>query len=109
MKVYNKKTKRWEEPAKLTGQGKFKSRDTCRGKKEHEYILALPDYLRITDDIKPELVEEYYLSEERRNAFNSAEDKKLEALGMKIKPWSSYYREVHRHYRCVVCDKRKYE
>lgn len=105
MKEYNRKTKKWEE--QTTGQGKFKPRDTCRGKKDHEYILALPDYLRITDDIKPELVEEYYLSEERRNAFNSEEDKKLESLGMKTNFWSN--REVHRQYRCIVCDKRKYE
>lgn len=105
MKEYNRKTKNWEEP---TGKGKFKPRDTCRGRKEHEYILALPDYLRITDEIKPELVEEYYLSEERRNAFNSAEDKKLEALGMKTNFWSRYI-EVRRYYRCIVCDKRKYE
>jgi hypothetical protein len=108
-KEYNRKTKKWEE---TTGQGKFKTRDSCKGHREHDYILALPPYFAIsgiiTDDIKPQAITEYYASEERREQFNNAEDAKLLALGLNMgKRYKSWARS--KFYRCVACNKQKYD
>lgn len=109
MKEYNRKTKRWEEP---TGLGKFKARDLCKGHKEHDYILALPNHFSragvITDEIKPEAIAEYYASEERRRAFEEEEEAKLLALGLNLGR-GRWRHTVSKFYRCVVCGKQKYE
>lgn len=103
MKEYNRKTKRWEEPT--TGLGKFKSRDLCKGQREHDYILCLPSYIRVTDEIKPEAITEYYASEDRRRIFDKKESALLASLGIKDHHWRG---SNTKHYRCLICDKRKY-
>lgn len=104
MKTYNRTTKRWEE---TTGQGKFKPRETCKGGREHDFIVCLPSWVKVTDDVVPELIEEYYASEKRRADFEHAEDEKLAALGLRGNRWSP--KTTTKHMRCTVCDKRKYQ
>lgn len=108
MKEYNRKTKNWEEP---TGKGKFKARDTCRGGKEHNYLLTLPDYItRLylgVDEITPEAILEYYKHIERVKEFESKEEKILNVFGIKGVSLSS--RSNMRYYICSVCGKRDYK
>ncbi len=106
MKEYDREKRKYVE--KTTGQGKFKSRETCRGRKPHDYILTLPEYVKVTDDIVPEAITEYYASEIRRREFENAEDEKLRKLGLKI--WGkSHWHSMMKRYRCTVCDKREYK
>lgn len=106
MKEYNRKTKKWEE---TTGQGKFKPRDTCRGGRDHDYLLTLPDHVLrygMKSDITPEMITGYYEHRERERDFMEREDEILGSLGLRA---LQFRPECSKYYICSVCGKRKYE
>ena len=102
MKEYNREKKIWEE--KTTGQGKFKTRDKCKGGREHDYILCLPSWVHVNDSIIPQAVEEFYASEERRRDFDESEGNLLATFGIVSKRYGA---QSDKHYRCSVCEKRE--
>lgn len=110
MKEYNRKTRKWEVITEVVGD--LKKRDTCRGKKPHDFVLVLPDHLRnyYMVDITTENVEKYYESEDRIWEFEEKEKKYKESLGIVRSNGRSIYssRRATRNYECSVCGKKEW-
>jgi hypothetical protein len=103
MKQYLREQKKWvsEEEYK-----EFHRKDhLCKGKKLHDLVLVLPDYVKYDDNYKfnPEI---YYETMDKISEFYTAQVKFLKQNGIII---SDYYHSSHRMYMCSVCKKRKYE
>lgn len=109
MKKYNRTTKKWEP----TGEEKVKvkKRDTCRGGKEHSFLLTLPHYLpdRVSMEasITPQAIVEYYASKERLCAFLEKENAILASYGLTNR-FMEWFRN-DKDFICEVCGKRKTE
>ena len=104
MKEYNRTTKKWGEATDI----KLKKRELCKGGKEHDYLLVLPDYVSYTESYKfnPEA---YYELMEDLDKYTKENDRKLVEMGLKSRlfrflPSSS----TRRNYMCSVCKKKKY-
>lgn len=102
-KEYNHKTRMWEEPKEKTGS--LKKPVTCKGKKEHQFILTFPKYYRLTSPMTVEQINIFYQLEERYCAFMKGQLEAYERIGFKkySNPAVSYF------YKCSVCGKEKYE
>lgn len=82
---------------------KYTRRKTCRGGKEHDYLLTIP-YQKLTKDITPEMIIGYYKLKEEEEVFEKSIREKYEKLG--IRQFGSFrmFRTL-RHYICSVCGK----
>lgn len=105
MKTYNRQTRRYEEAT--TGLGKVKSRELCRGGKEHDYLLTLPPYRFswFTDEVTAKAITTYYEVQERTEAFTKEQDAILAEVGLKNGGYGFYNRTL-KHFICSVCGKR---
>jgi len=104
MKEYNRTTKRWEEPDK---NGSLKKPETCKGKKPHDFVLLIPQYInRQHLPFSKDQVEEYYAIEDERKMMNEVLDDKLMRLGINQRHYGG---RCTRYYVCSVCGKNKYE
>lgn len=79
MKVYNRKTKRWEEADKA---GSLKKRELCKGKRPHDFVLLIPEYIRRDHNLFKNEIIQYYQIEEERIKMNIVLDKRLNAMGI---------------------------
>lgn len=105
MKEYNRTTKKWEETTDI----KLKKRELCRGGREHDFLLVLPDHEDYDETYKfnPEM---YYELLEDLGKYENKVAQQLKEMGVK----SRYTRFnlsqwVRRHYICSVCRKKKYD
>jgi hypothetical protein len=106
MKVYDRQKKKWvdEETVK---SGSLKSRVLCKGKRPHNFILTLPDYMRsFSRELTPDEAEKFYIIEEETKEFLTSQAKKLADLGIRN---TGYIGRVIRYYRCDVCGKKDYK
>jgi len=107
MKEYNRTTKRWEEKDE-SKIGSLKKRKLCKGRKEHDFQLCLPDYLDKHQTLTPEAIQEYYNSEERIANFLKNESELLSSLGI-IKSRYHGISRLIKYFKCSVCGKKEYE
>lgn len=104
MKEYNRKTKSWEYPADTVTS--LKKKETCRGKRPHEYQLVLPPYVCTWRDLTSDEVLSYYVLEEKCYAQDFEHYENMQRLGVSVgKP----YRSTSRHFECKVCGKKEME
>jgi hypothetical protein len=106
MKEYNRKTK---TPAEIPNP-KLKKRETCKGGKEHDYILALPWGYEHIDGLYID-AEPVYAAWEALNRLEVTLHQELEKVGIRRKSsFSSKVldRGVTREYVCSVCGKKKW-
>ena len=108
-KVYDQKSKRWMTDEEY--QRKYKKRQTCKGGREHSWVMCLPNGFEATDKYKGN-PEACYAMEEEIEKFT---EKKAEELEKKEGIKSTYHRGFRnfrmkmRQYFCTVCKKQKYE
>lgn len=105
-KEYNRITKKYEKTTEQVGD--LKKRDTCKGKREHDYCLTLPEYMirYLTRDITPEAIIVYYETEEAVYDFEKKIAEKLEKYGIRQHRYSG---TPSKYYVCSVCGKKKVE
>lgn len=108
MKKYDRESKKWVEAEEITR--KHAKRKFCKGGKEHDWILCLPQYVSTTDGtvLGLDKVEEYYKIEDEREDAEIAFDERLAKLGIKSRLLHSSFFGRRREYVCTVCLKRKY-
>lgn len=83
-----------------------KRRKTCKGGKEHDWLLTLPDYIKITKPITPEMIIGYYKLEKEEREINIKSIEKFEKLGIrKFSGWNP----TMKYYICSRCGKRDYK
>ena len=112
MKKYDRETKKWVEEDVI--KNKFAKRKTCKGGREHDFILTLPPYIHTRNSLLGiEVAEEYYrIEEEMETAIDVYIEKKTKAmkeLGIESNYGSirSFGRNNGRYYICSVCKKTK--
>lgn len=104
MKTYNRQTKSWEDPADAVLS--LKKKETCRGKRPHEYQLVLPNYVRTTHDFTSDDVLSYYALEDKLTEQTIEIFEEMRQLGASAgKPFMHYYR----YFECQVCKKKEME
>lgn len=104
MKVYDRKSKKWVEED-VVKAGSLKKPDTCKGKRPHNFILVLPEYIKTTTEITPEAVAKYYEIEEETHTLLVNQANKLAGIGIRSTGWN---RKPTKYYRCDVCGKKDY-
>jgi hypothetical protein len=107
MKEYNRTTKRWEEKDE-SKTGSLKKKKLCRGGKEHDYQICLPDFLDKNQNLQLNIIQEYYNSQDRVLKFLSKEQELLVNLGIERRYTHSVDR-IYRYYKCSVCGKKEYD
>lgn len=107
MKKYDRETKTWIEEEEL--DKKLAKKKTCKGGKEHDWILCLPSYVSYKDTaLGIEVAEQYYAIEDAREDMNIALDSQLEAIGINSRTYRvGKLLGRRRDYVCSVCLKRK--
>jgi hypothetical protein len=106
MKEYNHKTRKWEEKTEKVGS--LKRPETCKGKKPHEFELALPKHVETTHTFSPEEVAKFYKISEEVTKFDNKKDEEARLLGVRHSTFG-YIRVVRYFYKCAKCGKEKYE
>ena len=98
------KHKKWEEEQKEK-KGSLKKPITCKGKKEHQFVLSIPKYYILTTPMTTEQVNIFYELEERYCAFMRGQSEAYERIGLKkySSPGICYF------YKCSICGKEKNE
>lgn len=108
MKKYDRESKQWLDEKVI--EKKLAKRKTCKGGREHDWILCLPPYVKTDSILGLDKVEEYYKIEDERESKDIELDKKLQEIGVEISNYRWLGRiGINRHYICSVCLKRKYE
>lgn len=105
MKEYNRITKKYEEATDI----KLKKRELCRGGREHDYLLVLPDHVSYNENYKFNPEEYYRIMDELRTA-EEMYNKKILEMGIGGR-WGSFNMSSRtaRSYCCSICKKKKYE
>lgn len=112
MKHYDKETKKYisQEEYERRKKISLKKKQTCRGGKEHDFVLVLPRYVNTIGVPTKEAIEEYYASERRRFLFSKKEKEILESVGIKVNFGYGYLRDgVSVNLQCTVCGKLEYK
>ena len=101
MKQYDPESKKYLDEEVILQ--KVTKRKLCKGKKEHDYVLVLPDHVTYNEDYKfnPEF---YYKTMEETNRFEYEQEQKLVKAGMVMKYGRSFFVE-RKTYMCTVCKK----
>lgn len=108
MKQYDYKARKWitqEEYDKRYPP--HKDKEICRGKKPHDWILVLPNYVGYTETYRhnPEV---YYKLMEEAQTYSENLSKRLLELGIKSRYHMSFASFAeHKLYICSVCKKQK--
>lgn len=107
MKQYDRESRKWLPAEEV--ERKNAKRHTCKGGREHDWVLCLPSYVTVHDSaLGLDKVEEYYKIEDEREDAEIAFDERLEAIGVKSQAFrfGSFFGR-RRSYICSVCLKRK--
>lgn len=106
----NKKEKAKEFEEGLNKKFK-KRRKTCRGGKEHDFLLTVPEYERINGKISPEMIIEYYKLKEEERDLDIKMREKYEKIGIRKGLSFKSYRlqKICKYYICSVCGKNDYK
>lgn len=108
MKKYDRITKKYVPEEELAARIKLKKPDTCKGGKEHDFVLVLPERVTTkTSILGIDVAEQYYAIEKERNDMNKEYDQKLKDLGIFSRCGWPFDRGSIRHYVCSVCGKKK--
>jgi len=101
MKQYDPESKKYLDEEVITQ--KVAKRKLCKGKREHDYVLVLPDHVTYNEDYKfnPEL---YYKIMEEKREFALKQEQKLSKAGIFPKYGHSFFVES-KTYMCTVCKK----
>lgn len=104
MKTYDREKKKWVEADRHQNK---RDADVCRGKKEHDYVLVLPDGVIYLENygFRPK---EYYRIMDEILEFKTKKMTEIEKMGI-LPRWSWSDRKETRLYMCSVCKKKKYE
>lgn len=106
MKKYNREKKKWVSVEEYERTHQSQDKTFCKGKRLHDFVLVLPDYIGFTPAYKfnPEM---YYAIMDEQHDIIEKQNKRLEAMG--IHPKYHWNRKETRMYMCSVCKKKKYE
>lgn len=105
MKKYDRETKKWISVDEHDKKYSPRDKSLCRGKKPHDYVLVLPNYIRFDSTYKFN-PEEYYRIENETHDFLNEQVEKLKNIGIITK---RYERKPTKMFMCSVCKKQKYE
>lgn len=104
-KKYIQEKKKWVTEEEHEKYISLKTPKGCRGDKEHDFVLMLPDHTAKWDGKSPYNAQAYYDAMEDIRAFKEKKRTELAALGIIVqKPWSSDWKK----YVCSVCNKQAY-
>lgn len=104
MKEYNRKKRIWEEVEKPVGD--LKKPKTCKGGKEHNFVLLTPKYIHKDHNLSKDEIEKYYQFEQERLDYEKMLSEKMLSIGVKS---YRYFERNQKFYKCSVCGKEKYE
>jgi hypothetical protein len=101
------KHKKWEEEQKEKS-GSLKKRVTCKGGKQHNFVLLVPPYYRRIGGkpLTPEQTLMFYELQTREAVFDKGQDEAYVRSGL---AYSNRDHGVSYFYKCSVCGKEKYE
>lgn len=83
-----------------------KKRETCRGGKDHDWLLTIPDYIKTVKEMTPEMITEYYKIREKEEKFKKEIDNDFIKIGIKK---YTYNNQITKYYICSVCGKKEYD
>lgn len=105
MKEYNRTTKKYEEATDI----KIKKRKSCKGGREHDWVMVLPFWFEAVDGVYNGNPEPAYTYRQRLEELEERLKNELADLGIVSKyRWGSVgrnIREDYRTYQCSVCHK----
>jgi len=93
----------WEEEQKEK-TGSLKKPVTCKGKKEHQFVLVIPKYYKTADRMSVENINTFYDLMEREKVFMNGQNEALNRIGVYTYKFSG---RVAYYYKCIVCGKEK--
>jgi hypothetical protein len=98
--ISKQKHKKWVEEKERNGS--LKKPITCKGKKEHDFVLLVPFYIHRLKVLSPQDTLRYYELEERVRQFHVQIAMEYQAIGVKqyARMSNPYY-----FYKCSVCGK----
>lgn len=108
-KVYDRLSKKWLTDEEY--QRKYKKRQTCKGGREHDWVMFLPHGFEATPEYKGH-PEACYDMEEKIEAYTEKLAKELEekeGIRSTYTRGLRHFRMKMRQYYCTVCKKQKYE
>jgi hypothetical protein len=85
--------------------GSLKKPTTCKGKKEHQFVLVIPKYYKLITPMTTEQINMFYHLQEREVTFNKGQSEAYERIGLRKYSNSA----VIYYYKCAVCGKEKSE
>ncbi len=111
MKRYDRKTKKYVTQEEYDRSHATKDKDLCRGKKPHDFVLVLPDWVTYVQGVYKFDARVYYDLMEKKRLFNDSISALLAQAGIASRYGTSDFadRKETRHYVCTVCSKRKWE
>ena len=105
MKEYNRTTKKYEEATDI----KLKKRELCRGGREHDYVLVLPDHVNYNETYKFN-PEKYYELVDKQSDLEDKLNTELAEMGIVNRFGSVRLAwRARKCFMCSVCKKKKYE
>ena len=109
VKIYDRHTKKWLTEEEH--QRKYKKRETCKGGREHSWVMCLPHGFEATPEYKGNPEACYALEEdiEMYAEKKKAELEKKEGIKSTYHSGFRNFRMKMRQYFCTVCKKQKYE
>ncbi len=107
MKIYDREKKKWVSQEAYEKSRNARDKKLCRGKRPHDFVLVLPDYVSYSANynFKPEI---YYEICDETQAFLGKQKERLIAMGI-IPRYGIGGRKETRLYMCSVCKKRDYQ
>ena len=103
------KAKKFHKEINEERRRKYGIKKTCKGGKEHDWLLTIPDYLCGGLDITPKMINGYYKIQEKEHNFSIEMDKEYEKIGMKkTKSFLRSWKQTYKYYICSVCGKKDY-
>jgi hypothetical protein len=108
MKKYDEKLRKYVSVEEYDRTHTPKDKEICRGKKPHDFVLVLPDFVSYTADYQFNPEEYYRILDDNVDYFNKSTEI-LTKMGIIVGHRSWRDRRETRLYICSVCKKRKYE
>ena len=108
MKKYYRPLKKYLTDEEIAEhERKHKKREKCRGGRDHDFRLVLPEYVKVEGEPTEEIVKEYYDTELKIREIVRNEEKRLASLGI-IFVFGWWTRRLYKRYVCFRCGKKDY-
>lgn len=109
MKKYDRSSKKWISIEEYERIHKPRNKEFCRGKKPHDFVLVLPEYVSYNEKYQHN-PEAYYELIDAIDVFEEELDRRIKDLGV-VERFSrgTKWKRSYRFYLCSVCKKKHYE